>query len=78
MTDGIIYDKIYRFLLAHNDTSHSIKNIYKHVGCDKRTANKCLYDMLKQEIVLKTKEKQPPCWQYRNPNDKMNVFKKNC
>ena len=61
-----IYNKICNFLFKYPDTSHSIKDICIHAACDKYTANKCLYDMLKKEIVLKTKESHPPSWQYRN------------
>lgn len=66
MNDRMIYDKIYRFLFENWNQSHSIQNICRYAECDKRTANRCLYDMLKRGMVKKTKEKQPPCWQYQH------------
>lgn len=71
MNNMSVYDKIYHFLLVNSDTSNSIQNICRHAKCDKRTANRCLYDMLKNGLVLKTKEKRPPSWQYKSTKVKI-------
>ena len=62
----MVYDTILNFLSAYRNSSHSISDIYKHVKCDKKLANRCLYQMLNKGLVIKTKESNPPSWQYKN------------
>ena len=57
-------DRIFAFLLENRYQSHSIRDICKHVGIDKTTANRYLYHLKNIGIVKKTKESHPPSWQY--------------